>query len=248
MRTVASLCLLVVLAATAPGQPALEAPQDILARGVKAHGGAERLNKVRADKVKIRGTLYVSGKEAPFSGEVTVALPGRFRNVLTVNNSGRDFTLIQVLNGDKAWVSVDGQPQKPEAAAITEMRDAFYVQQVVRLAPLLGDRRFNLKTLPDAQVGTRTAAVIRVQAAGRKDLTLSFDRATGLLCKLEYQTSDGAGKEQKQEVFYGDYRDIGGYIRPLKMAVYRDAKKIMEAELTDVHYLDRVDDADFTGP
>jgi hypothetical protein len=249
MRTVASLCLILFLAPVALSQPAaLEPPQDILARAVQAHGGAERLSKARSDRVKIRGTLFVSGKEAPFTGEVTVALPSRFRNVLTVNNGGRDFILIQVLNGERAWVAVDGQPQKPDPAAVAEMRDAFYVQQIVRLAPLVGDRRFTLKTLPDVQVGTRTAAVIRVQAAGRKDLTLSFDRATGLLCKTEYVISDGAGKEQKQEVFYGDYRDVGGYIRPLKMAVYRDGKKIMDAELTDVHYLDRVDDADFNGP
>ena len=153
-----------------------------------------------------------------------------------------------MLNGERAWVAVDGQPQKPDPAAVAEMRDAFYVQQIVRLAPLVGDRRFTPTTLPDTQVNDRTAAVIRVQTENHKDLTLYFDRATGLLSKTEFMINDGAGKEQKQEIYYGDFRDINGYIRPLKMAIYREGKKIMMAEMTDIQYLDRVDETQFTGP
>ena len=59
---------------------------------------------------------------------------------------------------------------------------------------------------------------------------------------------DGAGKEVVQEEFYSDFEDVKGYKRPMKVAAYRGGKKIMEAEMTDVQYLDKVDDAEFTKP
>jgi hypothetical protein len=227
---------------------AQETAQDVVQRGVQAHGGMERLGKVRNDHVKVKGVLYVNGADAPFNGEMVVALPGRFRNVLNVNGGGRDFTIVQVINGERAWVSVDGQPQKIEAIALSEMRMAFHMQEVMRLAPLLSDRRFRLKLQPDEKVGERAAAVVLVSVIGQKDVRLFFDRQSNLLIKTEYAVGDGAGRENRQEVFYGDYRDVGGYIRPIKMAAYRDGKKIMEAELTDIRYLDRVGDELFEGP
>jgi hypothetical protein len=228
--------------------PAQETAQDVVTRGVQAHGGMERLAKARNDHVKIKGVLYVNGVDAPFHGETVVALPGRFRNVLTVNGGGRAFTVVQVINGERAWIAVDGQPQKVEATALNEMRMAFYMQEVMRLAPLLSDRRFRLTLQADENVGERPAAVVQVSVVGQKDVRLFFDRKSNLLIKTEYAVGDGAGRENKQEVYYGDYRDIGGYVRPVKLAAYRDGKKVMEAELTDIRYLDRVGDDLFEGP
>ncbi len=125
---------------------------------------------------------------------------------------------------------------------------AFHLQEVMRLAPLLSDKRFRLTLQADEKVGDRAAAVVLVSALGRKDVRLFFDRTSSLLIKTEHVVGEGAGKELKQEVFYGDYRDVGGYVRPLKMAAYRDGKKILDAELTDIRYLDRVEDDFFEGP
>jgi hypothetical protein len=51
-----------------------------------------------------------------------------------------------------------------------------------------------------------------------------------------------------QEDFYRDFKDDQGYKRPMRIAAYRNGKKILEMELLDVKYLDKVDDAEFTKP
>jgi len=233
---------------TAAPLAAQETAQDVVTRAAQAHGGLERLSKTRTDQVKIKGVLYVNGAEAPFTGETTVALPGRFRNVLTVTGGGRTVTVVQVLNGERVSIAVDGQAQKVEPTALNEMRMAFHLQEVMRLAPLLSGRGYRLTLLADDKVGDRAAAVVQVAAAGRPDVRLFFDRRSNLLAKAEYAVGEAGGKEIKQEILYGDYRDVGGYVRPVRLAAYRDGKKVMDAELTDIRYPERVADELFEGP
>ena len=38
----------------------------LVERAVKAHGGAEALGRIRADKVKLKGTLILRGQTTPF--------------------------------------------------------------------------------------------------------------------------------------------------------------------------------------
>src|SRR5262249_8962535 len=132
------------------------------------------------------------------SGETWVQLPQRFKTVLRVQGD-RSVTLVQVLNGDSAWVTVDGQPQKVEPTALAEMHNAFAGQRALRLVALLQDRTLMLTLLPEARVNDRPADVVRVVGRDQKDLRLYFDRETGLLVKAEYLLTDGAGKEQRQE-------------------------------------------------
>ena len=40
---------------------------------------------------------------------------------------------------------------------------------------------------------------------------------------------------------YGDFRDMEGFLRPMKIAVFRNGKKVMEAEVVEVKYLDKAD-------
>ena len=44
------------------------------------------------------------------------------------------------------------------------------------------------------------------------------------------------------------FEDVQGCRRPMKIAAYRNGKKIMEAEIVDVKYLDKVDAAEFAKP
>lgn len=242
--------LLLLAAGTASAQ---ETPRAILERAIKAHGGEERLSRVRADKVRLQGKLVMPGKDGPvavpFTAETTVQLPSQFKNVVELNVSAdRKFTLVQILNGDKGYVTLDGQPQKLEPAALAEMRETMYVDRAVRLVPLLTDNGHELGALGEVKVNERPALGIKVSAKGRKDLRLFFDKETALLVKTEHILEDGMGKEVRQEGYYSDFKDLGGYRRPTKVAAFRDGKKVMEAELLDVKYFDKIDDAEFSKP
>src|SRR4051794_13867320 len=87
-----------LVAAPARGQ---ETPRAVIERAVKAHGGGERLSRVRADKVKLRGVLGVGGKEVPFTAETAVQQPDRFKNVMRLAAGSDKHTVIHILNRDK---------------------------------------------------------------------------------------------------------------------------------------------------
>jgi negative regulator of sigma E activity len=240
-----ALAGLLLAAAAATAQ---ETARDVLERAVKAHGGADVLTRHRADKVKLKGVLVYGAKEVAFTAETTVQLPGQFKNVLQLTIENRSVTLVQVLNGDAAHVTLDGQPQKIESGALVEMRETMHLARVVRLVPLLSDRGFELSLLPEAKVADRPVAVVLVRAKDRKEVRMYFDRETGLLVKTEHALAGAAGKEVRQEEYYADFRDLAGYKRPVKMTAYRDGKKVVEAELTEVKYFERLDDGEFAKP
>jgi hypothetical protein len=237
-----------LLFAAIPGALAQETPRTTIERAIKAHGGQERLARVRADKVKLKGTLQLMGKSASFVAETTVQLPDQVKHLIRVTSEGRSFTVVHLLNGDKAVVTLDGQPQKIEPAALEEMRSTLQLQRAVRLVPLLSDRTFDLTPLGESLVSDRRVVGIKVTSKGRKALNLYFDKDNGLLIKTETLLDDGSGKEVREEMFCSDFKDIGGYRRPTRFVVYREGKKVMESELTDVKSFDKIDAAEFEKP
>jgi hypothetical protein len=239
-------CLAIVLGRVVPIQA--QDARVIIEKGVQAHGGMERLNRVQADRIKVKGLLYINSKSIPFTGETLFQMPNRLKNNFQLNLENRSVTLVQILNGEEAWVTLDGQPQKIEATAFAEMRESLALARAIRLAPLLMDRTYELSVLAETKVGERAALGVRVAVKGRKDLRLFFDKESGLLVKSEHMLDDGNGKELTQEEYYSDFRDLAGFKRPIKVSAFRKGAKVMEAELLEVKYYDRFDDAEFKKP
>jgi hypothetical protein len=240
---------LLLLAAT----PVLaqDSPRSIIERAVTAHGGAERLSRLRAEKSTTQGKIFLPGKEGvvQFSDEITLQLPGRFKHVARVTDQNNKTTVIvQFIDGDKVLTTVDGQPHQLAAPALADLRIALELQKAARLVPLLKDPAYKLTLLNEEKVNNRQAYGVKVSAKGRKDLRLYFDHETGLLVKSEHGRDDGSGKEVLQEDFYGDFKEFGGFRRWTHIIMYRDGKKLLEAEVQDVKYFDKIDDAEFTKP
>ncbi len=239
-------CAAVCSLGAAPA-PTIDEAQAIVERAVKAHGGYDRLSRVHADRVKYKGVLIVNGRETPFVADTTVQLPGQFRNVLQLQGD-RKTVFVQVINGDKVYLAIDGQPQKVDENVTTELRDTMRLNQAIRLVPLLTDKAYKLEPLGELKVEDQPCLGVKASAKGRRDVRLFFNKESGLLVKTEHGLDDGAGKEVVQEEFYSNFEDVKGYKRPMKVAAYRNGKKIMEADITDVQYLDKVDDAEFGRP
>jgi hypothetical protein len=258
MRAFALIAGAAALLAPTPPAAAQETPRATIERAIQAHGGAERLSLVRADKVKLKGTLIAAGKPTPFTAETTVQLPAQYKSVIELMVEGRKRTLVHLLNGDKVLVTIDGQPQKVAPAALAEVRETMQLDQAVRLVPLLRDRNFNLAPLGESKVQDRTVVGVKVTSRGHKELRMYFDKASGLLVKTEHSLDAPAGDrpprpgaappEVRQEEFYSDFKDLEGFRRPTKMVVLRDGRKLMEAELVEVKYFSKIDDAEFEKP
>ena len=54
--------------------------------------------------------------------------------------------------------------------------------------------------------------------------------------------------EVLEEVFYRDYKDIKGIKTASKLLLKRDGKKFVESEMTEMEYVDALDDSLFEKP
>jgi hypothetical protein len=246
MRTfIVSAGMVALLASAAPAQDAARA---LIERAVQAHGGAEALGRIHADKVRFKGTMVIQGHTVPFVAETLMQLPSKYKHVIETNNDGDKHTVIQIINGSKVHIILDGRPLTPDPTQLAEIRNGLELQRAQRLLPLLEDRSYQLALLDELKVNDRPAAGVRVTGRGRKEMRLYFDKEYGLLVRAENRIDDGKGKELRQQFFFGDFKDVGGYKRFTKVRVYREGKKLMEAELTDAQPLERVDESEFAKP
>jgi hypothetical protein len=246
MRSIAAFALTLALASSATAQDTAHA---MIQRAIVAHGGQQRLSSVRADKVKIKGTLHLGLSSVPFTDELTVQAPEQFKSIVRITEGGRTRTIVHILDGLKATITVDGQPQTVVGSNIAQMRQTLQLDQAMKLVPLLIDPAFRIEHVGEFQYNGRVVVGVRVTGRGQRDLRLYFDRETALLVKSDFLLDGPAGgKDVRQEAFYADYRDVGGYLRPGRVTVFRDGKKVMEADLVEARHFDHIDPREFQGP
>jgi hypothetical protein len=159
---------------------------------------------------------------------------------------GQKLSILQVANGDKAKskVSLDGRDlpgggddEKDELKASAALQD------MSQIYPLLDDKKYALKAEPDAEVEGKKVAVIGVTILdSKKTVTLSFDKESGLLVKMQRKgrgpAADGSLKDVDEESFPSDYKKVNGLMTPMKMLVKHDGAKFMSYTLSDVENLE----------
>lgn len=224
-----------------------DSPKAVIERAIKAHGGQERLEKIKADRVTLKGVVVIGDKSVDFSGETTVNLPAQMRSVTKLMIEGKPQTVVNLLNGDDVIATINGQPQKVAASTAQSIRDTMLLNRVERLTNLLSDKAVEVTALGDSTLDDKPVVGVQIRLKNHGDVKAFFDKESGLLVKTEHVHDDGA-KKVKQEERYSDYKDFDGFRRPTKTVVSRDGKKIMEWYVVDVKYLDKVDETLFKKP
>src|SRR5437762_5492292 len=132
----------------------------LVAKAVAAQGGEEKLAKIRAGRSKLKGKLYSDSGEIPFTGEEVFQLPGQIKIVLTLKLKAapQGQTLVQGIDGDKGWISIDGQAKDADADSLARMRQQLYLSRIIWLTPLLKEKEFELTTLKESKVNDRPVA------------------------------------------------------------------------------------------
>ena len=74
---------------------------------------------------------------------------------------------------------------------------------------------------------------VRVSKRSQKDVNVYFDKETGLLTKMEYQTIDAStGKEINEERIVKEYmKNKDGIMVPKKTVIKQDGKVFAETEI-----------------
>lgn len=220
----------------------------VVERAIEAHGGMETLSRARIDRVRLRGTMKVGERDVPFVAETVTELPQGFRNHLTLApDTPSKLVLVQLLHKGKPSLYLNGTQQAISPAQLEEFRETLLIQQAMRLVSLVRENGLTLEWAGKGLVNDRPADWVVVRAEGRRPLRMSFDTETGYLVRTTH-TVLVDGKPLLQEETYGDFRKLGLYKRPVKMITTRDGKPLIDAELVDVRYPDKISEAEFLAP
>jgi hypothetical protein len=157
--------------------------------------------------------------------------------------------MVQVYNGKKGWASMLGQTMEVEGDQLDEMKEEAYSNYLEQLYPLLHEKQFELKAVEGDKVDDKPTVGVKVISKGHKDMTLYFDKDSGLLVKSRKKSKDpNAGQEVEAETYYKDYKEINGVKQSMKQLLKHDGKKFLEAEITDMKLLDKIDPSTFEKP
>jgi hypothetical protein len=248
MRTLLSLatvaCLLFAAAARADEQADL---QKVIDKAIKAHG-ADKAAKGKASTFKVKGTVHTMGMDLDFTGDYQIQEPDKVRQVMSLNVNGTDLEVVTVFDGKKAWTRVMGNTIDLGEDAITSFKEEVYAGKVTDLTGLKA-KGYKLSALAEKKVGDRAAVGVSVAREGHKDIFLYFDKESGMLLMSERQAKDPmGGQEYKQETRFSNYKDVDGVKRPHKLTIQRDGEKFLEAEVSEMKILDKLDDSTFAKP
>lgn len=247
-KTVGFVGMFILLAAVAPARADEDAKlREIVAKAIKAHGGADKLAKFNAMQTKAEGKLEIlSG--IPFTSESTVQYPDKFKEVAQMEIMGQQVKVITVYDGKKASITANGKAVPVTDKIQNEIKEAMEMAGVMRMV-LLTNKGYELSSLGEIQVNGRPAVGVRVSHKGSRDLNLYFDKKTGLVAKAERRGVDPmSGQEFTEERIVKEYQDKDGVKVAKKVLVNRDGKKYMEVEVSDVKFLDKVDPSEFKEP
>jgi hypothetical protein len=235
--------------AMAPQTPAQEEVRAIVEKAIKAHGGAEKLDSGKASVTKSKGTLEIMGMSLGYTQQIQVQPPAKFKEAMDLDINGMKIAVITAYDGTSGWLSANGMVQDLPENILAEVKEAVYGIGAARFTNLLKDKKYVLSPLGEAKVNDRPAAGIKVASEGHRDINMYFDKATGLLAKAESRKMDFmSNQEVNEERIVTDYQVIDGLKIAKKVLVNRDGKKFIEAEITDIKFVDKIEDSEFQKP
>lgn len=221
----------------------------ILDKAIQALGGEEKLKKAEMATWRVKETITFDTK-SQLKIQATVQGLDRYRSEYQGDFNGKAIKGVNVLNGNKGWRKVNDTKTEFDERAVTNMKrfESWHLSPPRLLA--LKDKGVKIAPGGEQQVNGGPAVGIKATGLEGKDLTLYFDRQSGLPVILEAKILGSGGEEFPREMtyIYSDYKDFDGIKRPTKIEAMRNGKDFWKAELTEFKLLDNVDSKTFAEP
>src|SRR5262245_18027884 len=112
MRTLTTLIVTVSLTSVARPQPTGDDPRELIRRAIEAHGGPDRLDRLRQVREQTAGTLHLLRDKSPFNSETVQRLPGQFRHTLVSEVGGKKLHIVATYDGKQGWLT-EGEVSRP---------------------------------------------------------------------------------------------------------------------------------------
>lgn len=230
------------------GRAAEGEAEAVVDKALKAHFPKGLDTKNNALQTKSKGMLHVMGMDLSFTQDVSVQMPNKFKEVMELTVMNKNITVTSVFNGKDAWIRAGGQDVKVTKEILAEFKQVAYSLGLMQ-GVLLKDKAVKFALVGEVKVKGKPAVGVTVSKQGNKDVNLFFDKGTGLIVKVEMRKLDiMSGQEVTEERTITKYQDVGGRKVARKVEVVRDGKPLLEAEVTDVQFLEKLDDSEFAQP
>ncbi|HTU92485.1 MAG TPA: hypothetical protein VMF69_20555 [Gemmataceae bacterium] len=250
-------CVYAFLIFLVAGTTSAEEARAVLDRAIRAHGGADRLERTNKGHLKgrIEGSLWNFASKVVF--EETFDLPERYWRSIDGNVNGEPYHLEYAVTGTTGWIRERTDP--PRAISVPEqLRAAQHWHAILTLLLSLRDKDVRLASLPDKTKDGRTFAGIRTTTPHGSG-EIYFDKSTGLLAQIqgampalpartERGMPDAQGGRAASVNLYDDYRDIQGVHYPMKIKAVSGENTLAVVTFSSVEFLDKIDDSVFLKP
>jgi hypothetical protein len=220
----------------------------IVDKAIKAHFPKGPDTKNTATQTKAKGTLHVMGLDLEFTQEVSVQMPTKFKEVMELSVMNKKIIVTTVFNGKEGWIRADDKDVPVSDEILNELKDAAYTMSLAQ-GLFLKDKALKFTPVGETDVKGKPAVGLRISREGKKDITMYFDKGTGLMSKVEMRKRDlMSGQEVTEERFITEYQDLAGRKVAKKVEVLRDGKQLLEAEITEMQVFEKLGDGEFAQP
>lgn len=242
--------MFVLLLALGTVQAQENAAVPVVKAAIEAHGGAEALASARTARMTSTGTVSMGGAEIKYSATFAYAIPEKYRVDVTAEANGLKMLATQILNGKKVKITtkLNGTESPVDPKLKDETIQSALYEEIRSLTPLLDAKRYTLKLEKDADINGNAAAVVSVSGTGIRDVKLFFDKKSNRLVKTQRR---GFGKgatgiiDVDEEAYFSDFKPFGKATLPAAMLVNHDGKKYMSMTVTELKFVDKLDDKEF---
>lgn len=227
-------------------------PKAVIEKAIEAHGGKKLIEKYPAAKVSFTGEMTVMGQNATVSGSNTTD-KGKIKVEIEVSIAGQKVKIVQMASGDKTQVRVSVGGMNVDApvteAQKEELKFSSMYAEVTTIAPLLDEKKFELKSEEDEEVEKKKADVVSVKIKEHdRTIKLYFDKESKLLVMVAREgivPGSQDDKKGKLATLLGDYKKQDGLMVPMKITSKVDGEVFLIATVTEHINLEKSDPKEF---
>ena len=229
--------------------------KNVIEKAIKAHGGREILKKNRERPVYSVAQAQVFVEEMELSGTMEITGIARdktyhFRHELSLKIMDMDVQQTVGFDGKELWIALNGQilASYDKKEDLDILKDFIWAEEAADLVALDGPD-IKLSIIGEDKVGDHAVVGVRVSKKGHSDVAMYFDQKTFLLRKIENRSLDFVTRQEvEQQRILENYVDFEGQKVPKRMTIFQDGKKLVELEVKEYKYLERVENTLFSRP
>lgn len=233
--------------------------RSVLESSVKAYGGIEKIRSIENFTVLAAGETVQRNQsrraEPPYDRtptkiEVVIDLKGkRLRQIADGGFPGGRFHLGIISDGKAAanlnLLDKSFSLRPPLSTAEFLLRSRWLPQVVLRAA---FESPSQLRYLGRSDFQRKTHEVISFVDADRTHISIFIDAQTNLLSKIEHLTSDAYAGDAALEIVFGEHKNMGGYLVPIKRIRRMAGETIEEREYKNFAVNRQLTDEEFKIP